>query len=171
MSIGTRSRVTRRQFNGGLIAAIGTMSAPAFLRGQNLNDKLNIAVLGARGRGAADTGEVASENIVALCDVDHRRLAAQGRKFPNAKKFTDFRKLFDHPGDFDAVIVATCEHTHSLATMLALKHAKHVYCEKPLTHDVWEARKIREMAAAAKVATQMGLQIHGSENYRQVVEL
>ena len=83
----------------------------------------------------------------------------------------DFRKLFDRPQDFDAVAVSTCEHTHALATMLALKHKKHVYCEKPLTHDVWEARQIRLAAAEAKVTTQMGIQIHASENYRRVVEI
>ena len=92
-------------------------------------------------------------------------------KFPEAKKFTDFRKLFDRPQDFDAVVVSTCEHTHALATMRALKHKKHVYCEKPLTHDVYEARQIRLAAKEAGTTTQMGIQIHATENYRRVVEL
>lgn len=171
MSQGPR-RVTRRQFNrSALGAAVSSMAAPAFLRGQNLNNKLNIAVIGAGGRGAADTQAVASENIVALCDVDRNRLDGAGRNFPAAKKFTDFRRLFDQPDEFDAVVVATCEHTHAAATMLALRHGKHVYCEKPLTHDVWEARQIREAAAKTKVATQMGIQIHAGDNYRRVVEL
>ena len=78
---------------------------------------------------------------------------------------------FDHASEFDAVVVSTCEHTHAIATMLALKHKKHVYCEKPLTHNVYEARKIREAAAAAGVVTQMGIQMHATENYRRVVEL
>jgi predicted dehydrogenase len=86
-------------------------------------------------------------------------------------QFSDFRNVFDDPAAFDAVVVSTCEHTHAFATMLALRHGKHVYCEKPLTHGIWEARQIREAAAGANVATQMGIQIHATENYRQVVEL
>jgi hypothetical protein len=164
--------VTRRQFSRtALGVAAAAMSAPAFLRGQNLNSKLNIAVIGAGGRGAADTEAVQSENIVALCDVNAHSLDGAGRRFPAAKKFADFRKLFDIEKDFDAVIVATCEHTHAMATMLALQHDKHIYCEKPLTHDIWEARQIRETAATKKGAFQMGIQIHATENYHRVVEL
>ncbi len=164
-------RITRRQFTRTAVAAAGVLAAPAFLRGRNLNEKLNIAIIGAGGRGASNMGDVASENIVALCDVNARALDAANSKFPNAKKFADFRKVFDHANEFDAVVVSTCEHTHAFATMLALKQGKHVYCEKPLTHNIWEARQIREAAAQAKVATQMGIQIHATENYRQVVEL
>jgi predicted dehydrogenase len=79
--------------------------------------------------------------------------------------------VFEKPSAFDAVVVSTCEHTHAFATMLALKNGKHVYCEKPLTHNIWEARRIREESAKAKVATQMGIQIHATENYRRVVEI
>jgi predicted dehydrogenase len=165
-------RVTRRQFNRKLVGAgAAALAAPAFLRGQNLNSKLNIAVIGAGGRGAADTDEVKSENIVALCDVNANAVDGAGRRFPDAKKFRDFRKLFEHADDFDAVVIATCEHTHAAATMLALKHGKHIYCEKPLTHDIWEARQIRETAARTKGAHQMGIQIHAGENYHRVVEL
>jgi predicted dehydrogenase len=114
---------------------------------------------------------VASENIVALCDVNADALDKAATKHPDAKKFADFRKLFDHANSFDAVVVSTCEHTHAFATMLALKHKKHVYCEKPLTYNIYEARRVREEAAKTKVATQMGIQIHATENYRQVVEL
>ena len=114
---------------------------------------------------------VSSENIVALCDVYEPRLDKAAERFPQARKAVDFRQLFDRPQEFDAVVVSTCEHTHALATMLALKHKKHVYCEKPLTHDVYEARQIRLAAREAKVATQMGIQIHATENYRRVVEL
>jgi predicted dehydrogenase len=114
---------------------------------------------------------VSSENIVALCDVNEEAVAAAAEQHPQARKVVDFRLLFDRPQDFDAVVVSTCEHTHALATMLALKHKKHVYCEKPLTHDVWEARQIRLAAEEAGVTTQMGIQIHAGENYRRVVEL
>jgi len=165
------SRFTRRQFVKTAVAASTVFAAPAFLRAKNLNEKLNIAIIGAGGRGASNTGDVASENIVALCDVNQRALDAAGQRFGSAKKFTDLRKVFDHEKEFDAVVVSTCEHTHAFATMLAIKAGKHVYCEKPLTHNIWEARKIREAAAGTKLATQMGIQIHATENYRQVVEL
>ncbi len=166
------SKLTRRQFTGAVAAgAAGLFAAPAILRGQDLNSKLNIAIIGAGGRGRSNTRGVSTENIVALCDVHEPSLEAAAQPFPNARKEVDFRKLFDRPQDFDAVVVSTCEHSHALATMMALKHKKHVYCEKPLTHDVWEARQIRLAAAEAGVATQMGIQIHAGENYRQVVEL
>src|SRR5258706_512715 len=164
--------LSRRQFTRTLataVTAVGT--APAFLRGRNLNDKLNIAIIGAGGRGAGNLESVASENIVALCDVNAKNLDAAAAKHPGAWKCADFRKLFEREREFDAVVVSTCEHTHAFATMLSLQHKKHVYCEKPLTYNIWEARKIREAAAKASVATQMGIQIHANENYRRVVEL
>ena len=164
--------VSRRQFNrSALGVAVAAMSAPALLRGQNLNSKLNIAVIGSGGRGGADADAVSSENIVALCDVNAHSLEGAAHRYPAAKKFVDFRKLFDIEKEFDAVTVATCEHTHAMATMLALKHDKHVYCEKPLTHDIWEARQIRQTAASSKKALQMGIQIHAGANYHRVVEL
>ena len=167
-----RCRLTRRQFTKMAAGtAAGVLAAPALLRGRNLNDKLNIAIIGAGGRGGSNTRNVSSENIVALCDVNEKNLNKAAATYPNARKAVDFRDVFDHPQEFDAVVVSTCEHTHALATMLALKHKKHVYCEKPLTHDVWEARQIRLAAAEAGVATQMGIQIHARENYRRVVEL
>src|SRR6266542_360828 len=164
--------LTRRQFTRTLLTAAGTIGvAPAFLRGQNLNNKLNIAIIGAGGRGGSNLESVSAENIVALCDVNGKNLDKAGAKFPQARQYADFRKVFDRPQDFDAIVVSTCEHTHAFATMLALQHGKHVYCEKPLTHNIWEARRVREAAAKAKVATQMGIQIHATENYRRVVEI
>src|ERR1043166_4092774 len=105
--------ITRRRFNRGLILGAGILAgAPAFLRGKNLNEKLDSAIIGAGGRGAANTGSVATENIVALCDVNGKALDAAGVKHPGAKKFRDFRRLFDEASDsFDAVGVRTCEHT------------------------------------------------------------
>ena len=165
-------QITRRQFVRSALTAAGAAAGmPALLRGRNLNDKLNIAIIGAGGRGITDTAGVASENIVALCDVDASAVEKAATLHSRAKKFTDFRKLFDHPGDFDAVVVSTCEHTHAFATMLALKAGKHVYCEKPLTHNIWEARLVRETASKLKVATQMGNQGHASNNHRRVKEL
>ena len=164
--------LSRRQFHRTAVAAAAaTFAAPAIVRGRNLNEKLNIAVIATGGRGGGNLNSVSSENIVGLCDVNEKNLAAAYAKHPEARRFGDFRRLFDHESEFDAVVVSTCEHTHAFATMLALKAGKHVYCEKPLTHNIWEARLIREAAAKAKVATQMGIQIHATENYRRVVEL
>ncbi|HWB05925.1 MAG TPA: Gfo/Idh/MocA family oxidoreductase [Verrucomicrobiales bacterium] len=167
------SRASRRQFLR--TSALGAVSIgfPAILRGQNLNSKLNIVVIGCGGRGAGNLASVAEkgDNIVALCDVNERNLDAAAAKYTQAKKFIDFRKLYAEMKDFDAVVVSTAEHTHGLATLPALKSGKHVYCEKPLTHNVWETRMIRDEAKKAKVATQMGTQIHAGNNYRRVVEL
>jgi predicted dehydrogenase len=164
------NRWTRRHFLAASAGALAT--APAYLRAQDANKRLNIAIVGSGGRGGSNLSSVSqTENIVALCDVNERNLDAAGAKFPKARKVADFRRLFDRAREFDAVVVSTCEHTHAFATMLALRHNKHVYCEKPLTHGIWEARRIREVAAQTKVATQMGIQIHATENYRRVVEV
>ena len=165
--------LSRRRFSQLLgTSVLGTLVAPGFLRGQNLNGKLNVAVIGVGGRGGSNLGDVGrTENIIALCDVSDAALDSAQKRFPQAKRFKDFRKLYEIEKEFDAVVVSTCEHTHAFATMPALKLHKHVYCEKPLTYNIWEARQIREAAAKAKVATQMGTQIHAGDNYRRVVEL
>ena len=164
--------LTRRQFNRLLVmSAAAAGVAPAIVRGQNLNNKLNIAVIACGGRGGSNLDSVSTENIVALCDVNQQALDAAAAKHPKARVFKDFRKLYDHAKDFDAVVVSTPEHTHAFATMPALQAGKHVYCEKPLAHSIWEARQIRAVARKAKVATQMGTQIHALDNYRRVVEL
>jgi predicted dehydrogenase len=166
------ARPSRRQF-GRVVAtgALSTFAAPAFLRARGLNEKLNIAAIGVGGRGASNLGDVSSENIVALCDVAEPYLNQAACRHPQARTERDYRRLFDHAREFDAVVVSTTEHTHAFATLPALQLGKHVYCEKPLTHNVWEARVIREAAEKAKVATQMGTQIHAGDNYRRVVEL
>jgi predicted dehydrogenase len=167
----TAAKPSRREFL--ITATAGAMSvgAPAFLRGRDLNDKLNIAIIGAGGRGADNTKAVASENIVVLCDVYEPNLERAAKQYPRARKEVDFRRVFDRPKEFDAVVVSTCEHTHAFATLAALKLRKHIYCEKPLTYNIWEARQIRKAAAKARVTTQMGIQIHANSNYRRVVEL
>ena len=163
---------TRRQFLR-TTAAASALGFPAILRSQNAGDKLNLAIIGCGGRGAADMAEMMSENIVALCDVNEKNLRAAAQRAPGAKTFRDFRQMYDvlKDSEFDAVVVATTEHTHAFATLPALKRKKHVYCEKPLTRDVREARLVTEAAKAAGVATQMGTQIHAGTNYRRVVEL
>lgn len=135
------------------------------------NDKLNLGVIGVAGRGGENLREVAAlENIVALCDVDATRLGAAAQKFPGAKTYADFRRLIDQP-DIDAIVVCTPDHTHAVATAAALRSGRHVYCEKPLTHTVSEARIITELAREAGLVTQLGTQIHAGNNYRRVVEL
>lgn len=165
-------RCTRRRFLLRTAASgVSVLAAPAILPGRNLNEKLNIAVIGTGGRGAANMRAVESENITAICDVYEPNLQFAAQRHPRARKEVDFRRLFDHANEFDAVVVSTCEHTHAFATLPALQLGKHVYCEKPLTHNVWEARLVRQAAMRAGVATQMGTQIHSSENYRRVVEI
>ena len=136
------------------------------------NEKLNVAVIGVSNRGAANMSGVASQNVVALCDVDDRYLdTAIAKDFPQAKRFNDFRRMLDDMKGIDAVTVSTTDHTHAHATVRALRLGKHVYCEKPLTHTVAEARLVAAEAAKAKKATQLGTQIHATDNYRRVVEL
>src|SRR5262245_25805730 len=169
-SLPTR-KTNRRQFLKTTAAASVALTALNFLHARGAVDRLNIAVIGSGGRGAANLKQVGAENIVALCDVKRSAVEMAAQNHPQAKKVTDFRRIYDKANEIDAVVVSTCEHTHAFATLPALKLGKHVYCEKPLTHSIWEARVIREAAAKAKVATQMGTQIHAGDNYRRVVEL
>ncbi|PAY21564.1 oxidoreductase [Rhodopirellula sp. SM50] len=139
------------------------------------NDRMKVAFIGVGGRGGSNlkaitaTGKV---DVVALCDVDSRFVENTSKQFPAARKFQDFRKLYDAVGkEIDAAVVSTTEHTHAYATMPALQMGKHVYCEKPLAYNIAETRAVTEAAARAGVVTQMGTQIHASENYHRVVEL
>ena len=162
---GQRTRLaTRRRFlkTATITTGASIWSMPMLVRGRNLNDKLNIAIIGAGGRGGSNARSVASENIVALCDVNHQISMRLPRDIRRRNGLPISANYIDHPNLFDAVVVSTCEHTHAFATLPALQLGKHVYCEKPLTHNVWEARVIREAASGAKVATQMGTQIHAS---------
>ncbi|HMV85161.1 MAG TPA: Gfo/Idh/MocA family oxidoreductase [Blastocatellia bacterium] len=169
---GSTDEPSRRQFLAqGAMAGIAAVAAPAIVRGRNLNDKLNLAIIGAGGRGASNLRDVESENITILCDVNEEGLNKAAARHTAARKLVDFRQVYDHAKEFDAVVISTAEHTHAFATLPALQLGKHVYCEKPLTHNIWEARVIREAAAKTKVATQMGTQIHAGDNYRRVVEL
>ena len=140
--------------------------------GQSPNEKLNIAVIGVRGRGAADLDGVKSENIVALCDVNAKNLAEAAREYPMAKTYEDWRKCLEQK-DIDAVVCATTDHTHAFVNVWAMNRGKHVYCEKPLANSVEEAHMVRQtyLKNKNKIATQMGTQIHASDNYRRMVEL
>jgi hypothetical protein len=153
-------RVTRRRFTHTLASsALGVLSVPAILRGRNLAEMLNIALVGVGGRGADNHKTVAGQgqNIVALCDVDENHLGEAARRSPRARTYHDFRKLFDElHGQIDAVIVSTPDHTHAVISKAALELGKHVYCEKPLTHSIHEARVLAATAARHKLSTQMG---------------
>ena len=160
--------ITRRQFIGKALIRGGLVAgAPAFLRGQNLNNKLNIAFIACGGRANASLGELTiapgaaagrrrseaaaegpvaphpDENVAVICDVNQVAVDSASQRFPKAKKYNDLRRVFETPNDFDAVVVSTAEHTHAFATYLALTHGKHVYCEKPLAYNIWETRLIR----------------------------
>jgi len=147
------------------------LGVPGILRSPTAANKLNLAVIGVNNRGAANLAAVAQENIVALCDVDEEWSAQQRARFPQAAFFTDYRRLFDQlHHKIDAVVISTPDHQHALPAAIALSLGKHVYCEKPLTLTVHEARYLRQLAAERKAITQMGTQIHAGENYRRVVE-
>ncbi len=152
----------------GATAALGPMAGRASAQGAN--DKLNIGIIGTSGRALGNIEGVQGENIVAVCDIDDGLLDRASKRFPKAKTYADFRELIGQKG-IDAVVISTADHTHAPAAALALRLGKHVYCEKPLTHTVFEARTLAKLAAEAKVATQMGTQIHATSNYRRVVEL
>ncbi len=139
------------------------------------NGKLRTAHIGVGGMGLSDLKSIASHPMVevtALCDVDEVRLAEAHKLYPNAKTFVDYRLLFDKIGkDIDAVIVSTPDHTHAPASIMAMETGKPVYCQKPLTYHVSEARTMRKYAEENKLITQMGIQCHSSDEYKKAVEL
>ena len=136
------------------------------------SNKVNLACIGVGGMGASDIGGLAQHcNIVALCDVDSRHAADTFEKFPAAKRFKDFRKMFDEmEKSFEAVLVATPDHCHAAASIAAIKRGKHVYCEKPLAHSVGEVRALMKAAREANVVTQLGNQGHSFGSIRDFVE-
>ena len=175
MSIGKRG-MSRRQFIGTTGAALAAFTVvPAHVLGGAAgpapSEKLNFAFIGICGRGGASLGGLAGENIVALCDVDGRRAAKVYKQHPKAKKFTDFRKMLDAvEKEIDGVAVSTPDHTHAVAAIDAIRRGKHVYCEKPLAHSVWEVRALMDAARKHKVVTQMGNQGHSYDTIRLFCE-
>jgi predicted dehydrogenase len=164
--------LTRRRF----LSQTTTLSLAAWLgprvfaRGKSPNERLNLGIIGTANRARANIDGVKGENIVALCDIDENYLNKASNDFPSAQIFHDFRELLAVP-ELEAVVVSTADHTHAVATAAALRRGLHVYCEKPLTHSVHEARVIAGLAKESGKATQMGTQIHAGANYRRVVEL
>lgn len=141
-------------------------------QGRSPNSKLNFACIGVGGKGSSDTDDAGRDhNIIALCDVDEDTLNKKAEKFPKARKFVDFREMLDKlDKDIDAVTVSTPDHMHAMAAMWAMQRGKHVFVQKPLTHDVWEARTLTEAAKKYKVCTQMGNQGTSSNGLREAVE-
>jgi len=173
---GPRAGASRREvLAGGAAAAIAAMSFPHILPAQarGANDRPRVASVGVGGKGGSDIEHAARHaDIVAMCDVDANAIKAKEKQFPKAKVYRDFRKLFDEMGnDIDAVTVSTPDHCHGLAASTALMLGKHVYCQKPLTQTVYEARLLRKLAQQKKVATQMGNQGSAGSGLRRAVEV
>jgi len=170
------SRHSRRQFiKYGSLAAGAVMAGPWLLRGQNLNSRLNIAQIGCGGKGMSDAQWCAQENLAALCDVNSANTDAINELLKQtgatARVYKDFRELLDKEKSLDAVDIAVPDHSHAVIAAAAIKLGKHVYCQKPLTHDVAEARLLRDLARQHKVVTQMGNQGSASDGLRWGVEL
>ncbi len=166
----TTIRHSRRTFIGFGLASTAGYATRA--RAQSPNEKLNIGIIGAGGRGGANTGGVRSQAIYSLCDTNPAALAAAKGKFPGAKTTSDWREVVNDIA-VDAVVVSTADHHHAPASLAAMRAGKHVYVEKPLAHTVQEARWMQDeyKKREGKIATQMGTQIHATDNYRRAVEL
>ena len=171
-----KNTLTRRTFIGNVTtAAAGFTILPSTVIsgfGYRMpSDKLNIAGIGVGGVGATNVNHCATENIIALCDVDWTYAKGTFEKYPEAKLYSDYRKMFDEMGDkIDAVVVATPDHTHAIITAQAIRMSKHVYVQKPLTHSVYESRLLRNLANEYNVATQMGNQGNSGDGIRQTCE-
>ncbi|MEI6604653.1 MAG: Gfo/Idh/MocA family oxidoreductase [Verrucomicrobiota bacterium] len=132
--------------------------------------KLNIAVIGLGWMGSKNLLACGNENIVALCDVDHANAAPSFNAYPKAAVYKDFRVMLDKQKDIDAVLIATPDHTHAVISMAAMQAGKHVFCQKPLTHDIYESRMLAKAAKQTGVVTQMGIQGHSAEGLRLICE-
>ncbi len=172
------STMSRRKFlKTGAIAAAGLTVVPSSVLGQKRSgkispsDKLNIAAVGIGGKGFSGLKNLESQNIVGLCDVDWKYSARVFKHFPKAKKYWDYRKMYDEIGKgIDAVLIATADHTHALIAADAMTMGKHIYCEKPLTHSVYESRLLTNLTKKHKLATQMGNQGSSGPGVRQVID-
>ncbi|MGZ4961423.1 MAG: Gfo/Idh/MocA family protein [Limisphaerales bacterium] len=175
------NQINRRHFIYTTLLAAGALTTPSILakpKYKSPNEKLNIGGIGVTGKGASDIAGsanvidgVPTENIVALCDVDDEKLASAKEKYPKARTYNDYRIMLEKEKDMDAVSVSTPDLHHAPAAMLAIKNGKHVYCQKPLTHTIWEARQLTLAARKHKVATQMGNQGHSGVGNRELCEI
>src|SRR5580693_8474811 len=170
------NRISRRRvLQSGLLSLGYLFTGPAgsVRKVYGANEKLRVAGIGVGGKGESDIEQAGRVmEVVALCDIDSERAKKSLAKWPSAKKFHDYRKLIDQMAkEIDAVTVSTADHSHAPASVLAMRAGKHVYCQKPLTHTVFEARQIREIAAKMGVCTQMGNQGSALNGLRRGVEL
>src|SRR5581483_11482477 len=173
------NRFTRRHFFygslfAGAVPAGGFGSTPSLkmLGYKSPNEKLNIAAIGAGGKASSDIDGCATENIVALCDVDEKQAARKFKEYESVPKYKDFRKMLDKEGrNIDAVIVTIPDFMHATAALWCMERGKHVYVQKPLTRTIAEARMLTEAAAKYRVATQMGNQGYSNEGTRQCAEM
>jgi len=174
LPIGPQGGFTRRQFlyTSALFGAAALAGcATAAPRKLSANEKLNIGVVGAGGKGSSDTDHCASENIVALSDVDMGTLTKRKEKYPNARIYQDWREMLKKETTLDAVIVSTPDHQHALIAATAIRMGKHVYCQKPLVQTISEARLLRKLAKQFGVVTQMGNQGSAEDGLRRAVEV
>ncbi len=170
------SPVNRRNFLGSVAAssalASGYFSSSSVAQSKSPNEKLSVACIGTANRAAEDIKGVLHEHVAALCDVDSNFLARKLREIPDARTYVDYREMLEKEADkIDAVVIGTSDHHHAPAAIRAIRAGKHIYCEKPLSHTVEEARLITNAAREAGVATQLGTQVHAEDNYRRVVEI
>jgi hypothetical protein len=171
------SKISRRKFlERGAVAAAGLTIVPSAVLGKSMgykapSDKLNIVGVGVGGRGRAVLRGMNSENIIGLCDTDHRYAQGVFGDYPNAERFFDYREMYEKLGNsIDAVMVAGSDHTHAIQAADAITMGKHVYVEKPLTHNVYESRLLTKLAEKHKIATQMGNQGSSGPGVRQVID-
>ena len=168
-------KLNRRNFVKGTAGAAGVgyfVNPAKAVQKDSPNERLNIAAVGAAGRNAGNINGVATQNLIAIADADANLLDKGSANFPTARKYRDYRIMLEkEEGRIDAVVVGTPDHSHAPAAAMALRMKKHVYCEKPLTHTVHEARVLSDLAKENSLVTQMGTQIHAGDNYRRVVEL
>ncbi len=167
----SQTALSRREFLAATGAGSLLIVSPSAAWSYAANEKLNTALIGVGGRGGAHIGVAGSENFVAMADCDERCMTTARTQYPKTRAYTDYRKLFDAHKDLNAVFVATPDHHHFLASMLAIEHGAGVYTEKPLTYSVWEARRLAEFARKKKVASQLGNQGHSGEGCRRLCEL
>lgn len=169
------SGISRRQFLYSSALAVGATALAGCThplpRRISANEKLNIGIVGVNGKGSSDTDCCAGENIIALCDVDEAAAVKAREKRPNAKFYKDFRKMLEQEKSLDAVVVSTPDHLHATVAAMAIRMGKHVYCQKPLTQTIHEARVLRQLAKEYKVATQMGNQGSAENGLRRAVEV
>ena len=163
--------LSRRKFIGASSSAFAFQFVPSRVWGAN--ERINLAGIGVGGKGTADVASAAKAgaNVVALCDVDLNRGAKSIKEFSDAKVYSDFREMLEKQKDIDAVTISAPDHIHGVAAMAAMDLGKHIYCQKPLTHSIYEARTLTKAAARNKLVTQMGNQAHAGEPIRRAVEL